>query len=747
MALSKYGSGSWRPAAAGCVSALVLAVAGCTSGKFGNDNVLMGIDTTEYVRNVDLSPRSPKRMAGTQELSSRSNQSGGASSMVFPGGASGDGSSGQRPLFAPSSDGKSYDLSLENADIETAAQVIFGDILKTSYNVSPAVKGTVSLSTGRPVPVTHLVAYFERALAFSGAAITKDALGYKIIPTSEATLAASVDEGGRRSVSAGYGVSVVPLYHVSAESIIPLIDNFITRQGLVKVDKERNALLFQGTAGERQAAIEAVLSFDQEWLNSQSVGIYRVQTTNPQIMIREVEEILQTKEGGRGAGLVQMVPIERLNGVMVVAKTNALLRQTFKWLAGLDRNDMNSAGIRAYQVQYADAVQLANTLNAMFLGGSASNPVDAGAQSQFPPDSASGAGAVNENGGELSEASFEGNQQQAQPQPQQMGASSNSSNGNALLENVRISADPTNNTLLIYADNEQYKTIERAVAALDRRPMQVAIETTIAEITLNNNLNNGVQFFLKSSDLGLKGNSGSIGLIGAGTDAVIDRVIPGFNLLLGPETEPRLVIDALRNLTEVNVLSQPSVVVRDNSMAVLQIGDEVPITTRTSVSNDNLSAPIVNSISFRDTGVILRVKPRISANGVISLDVRQEISSVVPNATANSLTPTISQRKVESSLSVVSGQTVLLGGLISQKSTSGSSGLPVLSDINRWGDLFGTKNRKADRTELILLIRPRIIANEVDASSVANELRTRMQLLNINRPPTQMRAPARSFIQ
>ncbi|PHP65594.1 type II secretion system protein GspD [Zhengella mangrovi] len=728
MVVRKTGVRGVRAAAVAGACGLLAAIAGCTNSKFGNDNVVFGIDTSDYVRNVDLSPRAPRGNGQSPDLLSRQQQGGQGRNLVFAGGNPSS-ASPDRPLFAPSTDGKAYDLNLEDVDIATAARIIFGDIMKTGYSVSPAVKGTVSLSTGRPIPVDHLVAYFESALSFSNAAITKDALGYKIVPLSTATLSASVDSGGRRSVSPGYGVSVVPLYHVSADSIIPLIDNFITRQGLVKVDKDRNALMFQGTSAERRAAIEAVLSFDQEWLSSQAVGIYRVQTTNPQIMIREVEEILHSKEGGRAAGLVQMVPVERLNGVLVVAKSNSMLRQTFSWLERMDRNDLNSVGIRVYQVQYADAAQLASTLNAMFLGG-APAAVDATAQSQFPPDSATGQGVTN------------GATEQAKAAPVVA-----TSSGNALLENVRISADPTNNTILIYANNEKYKIIERAIASLDRRPLQVAIETTIAEITLNNNLSHGVQFFLKSKDFGLRDDSGSIGLIGAGTNAVLDRVIPGFNLLLGPETEPRVVIDALRNLTEVNVLSQPSVVVRDNSQAVLQIGDEVPITTRTSKSNDDLSAPIVNSISFRDTGVILKVKPRISSNGVISLDIKQEISSVVDNAAANTLTPTISQRKVESALSVVSGQTVLLGGLISQRTTAGSSGLPVLGDINRWGDLFGAKSRKADRTELILLIRPRIIANEVDASSVASEMRSRLQLLNVNRPPTAMRVPAKSFIK
>jgi len=217
--------------------------------------------------------------------------------------------------------------------------------------------------------------------------------------------------------------------------------------------------------------------------------------------------------------------------------------------------------------------------------------------------------------------------------------------------------------------------------------------------------------------------------------------------LLGPEAEPRVVIDALRDITDVKVLSQPSLVVQDNRVATLQIGDEVPITTQTSQQTTDNTAPVINTIEFRDTGVILSVRPRISSNGVIGLDIKQEISSVVQNANANTLTPTISQRKVESSLSVVSGQTVLLGGLISQRENKTSSGLPLLGDIPRLGDLFTRKRRTAKRTELILLIRPKVIRNEHDASNVALEMRQRLNLLNTRREPQAMRIPSKSLLQ
>ncbi|MEO0543701.1 MAG: type II secretion system secretin GspD [Pseudomonadota bacterium] len=715
---------------------LAATIAGCANGEFGNDNVIDEFDTFASVRDADLSARSPRGSAQSREITGRSNNIGGRA-IVYAGGATSAGRG--RPLFTESTTGNSFNLNFEQTDIATAARVIFTDILKEGYIVDPRVSGTVSLSTGRAVSAERLLLYFESALAFSGAAIVPGELGYRIVPIAEARELPTIDLGGGDTVRPGYGVSILPLEHVSAETILPLLDSFVVPQSSARVDVERNTLLFVGPAASRRAAMEAALSFDEEWLSDQAVGLYSIQTTNPEIVIREVEEILQTQEGGRGAGLVRMLPMERLNGVLIVAQNQRMLQRTLQWMERLDQNSFQSAGIRVYQVQYADATRLAATLNAMFLGGSSSASAPASASDQFPPDAASGFSQENAGTAEpaLAEAAERGSAQTA--------SFSAASGQEAILQDVRISADATNNTILVYADNENYEIVERAIAALDQRPQQVVIETTIAEVTLNNELRHGVQFFFRSSDFGLGDDNGSIGLVGEGVNATISRALPGFNLLFGPEDDPRYILDALRSITDVKVLSQPTVVVQDNNVATLQIGDEVPITTQTAQSVENPDAPIVNSVEFRDTGVILSVRPRISANGVIGLDIKQEISSVVANV--DSLTPTISQRSVSSALSTVSGQTVLLGGLISQNESNSSAGLPGLSDKRRWGDLFGKKRREITRTELILLIRPRVLRDEHDASAIANEMRHRLQLMNQRREATPIRVLSDSIIQ
>jgi general secretion pathway protein D len=260
---------------------------------------------------------------------------------------------------------------------------------------------------------------------------------------------------------------------------------------------------------------------------------------------------------------------------------------------------------------------------------------------------------------------------------------------------------------------------------IDRPVLQVAFDATIAEVTLNDNLAYGVQFFLKSNNFGAPLDTGSV-MNSVGT-AVLSRVLPGFNFLVGAEATPQLVINALHGITDVKILSNPSLVVVDNGVATLQVGDQVPITTGTATVLSANNA-VVNTINYQNTGIILRVIPRVGYNNNVRLDIEQEISQVSNTNTTGTLTPTISQRKVKSTLSVADGQTVLLAGLISENQNKTRSGIPGLDQLPGYlGDAFSNQSQTIQRTELIIFIRPQIIHDAVDAHLVAEELRARFK--------------------
>ena len=205
----------------------------------------------------------------------------------------------------------------------------------------------------------------------------------------------------------------------------------------------------------------------------------------------------------------------------------------------------------------------------------------------------------------------------------------------------------------------------------------------------------------------------------------MNRAFPGFNFLIGSESQPSAILSALHTVTDVKVLSNPSLVVIDNQAATLQVGDQVPVSTgsATVLTTNNT---VVNTIDYRNTGIILRVAPRVNENGNVRLEIEQEISNVSPQ-TANSLTPTVAQRKVKSAVAVASGQTVLLAGLISETHQGTRNGVPGVDQIPVLGDLFSNNDRTRGRTELIIFIRPQIIRDGTDAHYVAEELRSKLR--------------------
>src|SRR5262249_13717091 len=307
--------------------------------------------------------------------------------------------------------------------------------------------------------------------------------------------------------------------------------------------------------------------------------------------------------------------------------------------------------------------------------------------------------------------------------------------GSAVLQNVRITADVTNNAVLVYANQESQRVVEQTIRQIDRPQRQIAIEATIAEVTLNNQLNYGVQFFLASQKGSVSNtisgisNSATIGsnteaasnAVNAAAGALLGRALPGFNFLIGSENSPRVVLDALHNVTDVKVLSNPSLVVLDNQTATLQVGDQVPFSTGTATVL-TANNTVVSTIDYKNTGIILRVLPRANSNGNIVLDIEQEISNVSTTTNTGVLTPTISQRRVKSSVAVTSGQTVLLAGLISENENKQRQGIPLLDQIPGVGDAFSHQTFTRARTELILFIHPSAIHDPADANVIPQEM-------------------------
>ena len=740
-----------------CVAAsFYLVLSGCvTSTGMAPTASLAPDDTMASVRNADFSARFPLASEGD---SGRSRES--SKSLIFPGlDTEPEPQHGRDPDMQAASlqqaafvKGDGVEMNFDGADVQTVAKSLLGDILQLNFVVDPRVQGNVTLTSAGPIPRKDVLPAFESVLRMSNAAIVHSGNLVKIVPIPETA-------GGAVSVGAGepgFGVSMVHLRYTSAATVAKTAESFLSRPGAIRVVQSRNLLLIQGTTEERQAALDAVATFDVEWLQNQSVGVYPLKSTSPETMIGELERIFETNEGGSGQGVVRFQPVSRMNAVMVVTKNPKLLTQTTQWITRLDRSDTTGTTLRTFRLKNGNATQVAKILNDIF-GGQRSGATADGAAKQIAPgvDSAqsrldsldrgsssgsatqaSGSGSDNHAANNPIAAAFSAFSDRKDGDSDATGSSSAASGGNlqrGTFQNLRITADAVNNAVVVYSNQEDYRIVERALRDLDRPQMQVSIDATVAEVTLTDQLQYGVQAYLNS-------NQASVGLFGAtqvaaqtaAQSALLQTVAPGLNLVLGSQAQPRVILNALSTITDVKVLSSPSIVAMDNQPALLQVGDEIPITTSSATVISNSAAPIVNTIQMRDTGVILKVLPHVHSNGAIQLEIDQEISGVV-NPDQQTLTPTISQRRVHSTVSVISGQTVLLAGLISVNDQKTKSGVPGLQDIKFIGDLLGNTSSTKTKSEIIIFIKTRLIRNSGDAGAVTEEFRDRLHMMRSSR--------------
>lgn len=633
----------------------------------------------------------------------------------------------------------------QDSDLRQVTDTILKDILGLTYVYDPRVAGQATIVSGRPVSEREALGLLESVLRMNGAGLVRSDGVFRVVPIAEARQGSGGPVSGSAETG-GFAVSVLPLRYVSAATVQQLVEPIYQASGSIVADPNLNLLLVAGTSDERRTILDAARAFDVDWMKGRSVGIFPLERSQPEAVINELRTIFAAAPNGPGAGAITFLPIQRLNAVLAVANQPAWLDEVAGWVRRLDQGEAGTRNLFVYSLQHAKARDVARILAQLFGaegGGDRDEAVAAPGREErrlsFGGQTGGGAmgGAAGAGGARLGTPGTGQAGEDAGPGPggAGLGAARIAATGGGAVEpedperqppgGVRIIADPQNNALVVYAFPEEYRLIEQALRRLDVAPLQVLIEATIAEVSLTDELRYGVQSFFRN-------NSGD--LFGGFTlnQTAVRPVtqVPGFNLVLARNGDPRAVLTALDEITDVRVVSSPQLVVLDNQEASLLVGDKVPVVTRTARSVTNPDAPLVNDVEYIDTGVILGVVPRISQGGMVTMEVSQEVSNVSETRNSGTLTPTISQRVILSNVSVRSGQTVVLGGLISDRSVSGSSGVPVLSRIPVLGGLFSQKTQGTGRTELIVFITPRIIRNPNEAQAVTEELMGRIRALN-----------------
>ena len=621
-------------------------------------------------------------------------------------------------------------LNFADTDIREVVRAILGGILEVNYIIDPKVSGTITVQTSRPLARSALLTTLESILQANGAAMVPENGGYRIVPLASAL--SGLAPLGLNARQPGFGVHVVPLRYIAASEMAKIIGTLASERNIVSTDAARNLVILAGSQSERATMLETVELFDVDWLAGMSFGLFPLQNTDAETLTQELEVVFGVDGAVPLGELVRFVPVERLNSVIVISPSVDYLERAQTWIARLDR-DVDAAGQRiyVYYVENGRAVDLADVLNEVFdLRASTGEGVRLAPGLDQATLYAEGTARVARElqaqdarltGAALSGAAAEGDAPAPPPEPVGAAPVRETGAGIALSasSDIRIIADEANNALVILATSTEYRMIEAALSKLDVVPLQVLIEATIAEVTLTDDLEYGVQWFFQSGNSQFNLN-----------ETLPVRAFPafaGFSYLFSTASDARVTLNAIASVTDLNIISSPSLMVLDNQTAEIQVGDQVPVASQSAVSVTDPSAPIVNSIEYFDTGVILRVTPRVNAGGLVTMEIEQEVSDVVPTVTSGIDSPTIQQRRIKSVVAIQSGETVTLGGLIRDDQARSNSGIPLLREIPLLGKLFSTTTEGAARTELIVLITPRVVSNQLEARQVTDELRQRIR--------------------
>lgn len=564
----------------------------------------------------------------------------------------------------PALRGRQVELSFVDTDVREFSRVFFAEVLRVPYLIDPNVSGTITVRSAGRIEAVRALALARQALEGAGSTIRVSDGVYRVMP---------LGAGGYESAN----LRTFELAFIDSESAQGALQGLI--QGRAEIVSSTGSSITMRGDGETLALVASMISaIDVDRFRTASFGFYPLRHASADDVAAELRGLY----AGLGASNQTILPINRINAVLVIANKPDQLGFAQKWLERLDQGPVNQRLVHVYQVRNREADELAKLLKGIFKG---SLPVETTIAAIAEGQDLSSPGAF-------------------------LGPS-------APADGVKITADTGANKLVILATESEYALIDKALKRLDTALSQVYVEVTIAEVRLGGELTHGVRWFLEAGGL-------SAGYSDAGNGAVAPS-FPGFNFAFQvPRAE--IVVSALEAHTNVRIVSSPQLTVVDRGSATIQVGDQVPIITKSVQNASSGDTVIANDVTFRDTGVILKVSPQIRSSGEVLLDIAQEVSRVVPTTSSQIDSPTISQRKVESTVLVPDGTAIVLAGLISTTEEESKGGLPgTKSTILE--SIFGSKKQTASRSELIVIIRPMIIRDRSDLRDVASEVARKMQ--------------------
>ncbi|WP_114240391.1 type II secretion system secretin GspD [Dyella sp. C9] len=669
-------------------------------------------------------------------------------------------------------------FNFENQPVQAVVKAILGDLLKQNYTIVPGVQGNVSFSTSEPVDSSQALPILETLLSWTNNALVMQNGRYVVMPAKDAVAGNLVPSLNAVAPQGGLQARLFPLRYISAAEMQKLIKPFARADAVLLADPSRNLIVLSGTSAELDNYQRTIHTFDVDWLRGMSVGVFSLQHANVGDLMPQLDQMFGPKGDTPLAGMLRFIPIERTNALVVISTQPNYLSEVGEWITKIDRGGGNEPELYVYDVRNIKASDLAQYLAQIYTNGAGANGnagkvgpglngttlgasdnangnasgmgSTAGSFGSSTPTvngvgggfgSAGGLGTTSSTGTSSSFGSNTGTGATGGAAGSSFGTGNNA-NSNAGQQyvsedgSIRISSVDANNQLMVRARPSQWQEIQQAIQRLDNVPLQVQIEMRILEVDLTGELQFGVQWYLQglanstpnSDGIATSIYPGAHRQIALGSGGNQYGGEPFFYSFLSSNGKFQVAIRALETSGNTKTLSAPSLVVLNNQVAHILVGDQVPINQTSIVTGLNTTGSTATSVSYIPTGVILDVQPRVNPGGLVYLNVQQQVSNTTGSANSQG-NYTIQQRAVGTQIAVQSGQTVLLGGLIQQNESVTDTGIPGLNRIPIVGRLFGSTDHNRTRTELIVLITPRVITSSEEAKQVTDEYQRKFESL------------------
>jgi len=613
----------------------------------------------------------------------------------------------REPVSTPGIDASAVSaINLEQIALGTFAQIAFAEVLKKNVSIDPRVlakRDLVTFRTGGPQTAAQIELAVKLLLKSYGVAAIDTGGLVRVVPDDAS--GATFPEIRRGSAAPETPLPLRPIFHlVELQAVRPAevavwLRTIFGDRIKTQEDPARNAMLLSGNTENVTAALEAIRALDQPVMAGRSSVSLTPAYWSAEDLARRLFDVLSaegyavhplgTSSASGTRSPVILLPVTALNAVFVFANSEKLLKHIGDWAVRLDRPSERGIGKNffTYAVKHKDAAVLAQTLEMLLTGSKAAPSTGTAAQSATTAKSGS------------------------------------------------VVVDAASNTLIFQSNPDEYSQITALLQNLDRPSKSALIEVTVAELAVDKNSQMGVEwFFNQAAPGGSVASGGTLGGLAIGSAGFTYRVIGAAG------GSPRMLLNALASDNKATILSSPRVTARNGETATIQVGQEVPIVTSQQSTNTASAAGnlgVLQTIQYRSTGVILKVKPAIHSGDQIDLDVQQEVSAAQATNTGVNSSPTISTRKLDTKLSLKNGSTVMLGGLISEESTGGAAGIPYLRDIPLLGGLFANKTSSGKRRELIVLITPYVINDQHDSEAITEAFRKTLGSWAISKPPAE----------